>query len=254
MPQQTLLSLHIPLHIGHVSLSLPRATIEMRLPMGEAGRLNVSAMHLSVSDISNDINKTLTGSVRLNTCGGKGDIHLRLKNDNECTFNLTTKLEDIDGKELDSFLLPVLGLTVNANVHSLESQLNGDNKQAEGNLCMIYDSLKLHFVKEDVPLQKLAKNANVINTLAPLGIYSHNPRQKKATPYTSHFVHERNDKQNFASYLSGSITDGILQTVMTDILYGAVKKTMTKARDKEQGVKNKEQRTRNKEQGIKNKE
>ena len=247
MPQENLMSVKMPLHIGHVGFSFPRANIEMRLPMGEAGKLNVRGLQLSVDNISNASNATLKGRVKLKTCGGNGDIRLSLHNNQACTFDVTAALEDLDGTQLDAFLHPTLGLTMKANIHKLDTRFSGDKQQAAGDLCMQYDSLKLHFIKEDVPLQKLAKNAGVINAFAPLGIHSHNPRKKGAAPYTCHFVHDRNPKQNFAAYVSGSITEGILHTVLTDMLYNAVKKVMNKQKGGEvQQEKPKDKKTKDK--------
>ncbi|MBQ9339549.1 MAG: hypothetical protein IJS13_04360 [Paludibacteraceae bacterium] len=230
MPQENLQAIPIPMHIGHVECSMPRATVEMLLPIGEAGRLDMSSLRLSVNNISNTKGATLSANARVKICGGSGNLSIKMRNNRDCTFEGSTTVENLHGDGMNSFLHPAMGINLQANISKLETSFRGDMTKAEGDMCMIYDSLKVHLVKEDVPIDKLAKNAGIINAFAPLAIHSHNPRKKGAAPYTAHFSNERNVMQNFASYVAGTIADGLMQSVMSDMIYKSVKKAMAKSK------------------------
>ena len=227
MLQEAITNIPIPVHIGEVKLALTNFAAGLTRDGNHVGKLALSDVHLNADDFSNASGNVLKTHLNGNLSGTKADIHLNLKNDKACTFTYAFEAKDLKGSAFDDFLHPISGATLSANIHSVNIQTQGDKNLNVGTFCMLYDSLHAHINKEDAPIERLAKNAGVINFFAPAIIHKSNPRSPNAQPYVAPINNPRNPQKNFMAYIMSPFMDGIMHTVLPEGIYQSIKKNMT---------------------------
>ncbi len=226
MPQEKLMSIGIPLKVKHLKMRMPSFEAEVLRPAGKAGKLIFTDVTLATTDISNANGNCLNTHVQMKMAGGEADMSLTLTNDKACNLSAEMAVTSIEGRAFDDFLRPMFGMSMQCDIGSMRASLSGDRRKLTGSLTMLYDNLQLHIYKEETPMERLAKNANVVNTLAPMVIYKSNPRPNKQNVYVCKISFERNPKKNFAGYLTGAVIDGMMHTALQESVYKSVKSRM----------------------------
>lgn len=241
MPQEELTVISVPLDIQMLNIRMPRLEAEVQLPIGGSGTVQTRDLAVTVTNLTNRHDEKMKAHVTCRLGEGKGDIRFEMRNDRACHFHTDMRITGVSGNDFETFLYPMFGMQLRADIKSLQTAFDGDRMHTEGDFCMVYDSMKVHVVKEDVPIKKLARNAGVVNAFAPMVMHERNPRHNGAEPYTCRITNERNPMQNFAAYMAGTIVDGALHTVLAETVYRPVKKAMTKKR--QQGSREAEKNT-----------
>lgn len=227
MPQEALLAIDVPVHVGRVGLSLRALTAEITEDSIHSGQFMLGRTDVTLSPLTNRAGQHVKTEVK-SSLPEQGTIHLDmdLTLNKTCDFTLATLVEDCRMESFNRFLHSQVGIETGGYIRHLEMNCKGDNVKSEGEFCMQYDSLHIHVLKDETPIARLSKFAGIINTFAPAVLRTHNPRSKgeEAQRYTVSGV--RDPWQLFPLYLIVSpLSDGILQTVLPPALEKTVKKT-----------------------------
>lgn len=232
MPQQDLMAISVPLLIKSVKVSIPKLEANLTNDGEHYGTIPIQKVNATLANISNKPDNELKSNFSCELLGGKADMYLSYVNDNACSFAFGGCLTDVRGEMLESFSRPMLGATMQCRLQELKMEVKGNSIESSGFLCMQYDSLQVQILKDESPLRMLAKNAGLINTFAPVVIQKSNPREKGKAPVEYEVHATRNEYENIIGYFSQSIIDGVMHTVLGNMLYDIVKGSIKKAKNK----------------------
>ena len=229
MPQEGLMKVPIPMSVKTLHADLHEFTTEVQLKYGGVGTLQMQHIGLAASNLSNEQKAVAKLQVKCKMAGGNADIRMTMTNDKACHFGVQAHMTDLKVNDFGKFLRPMLGMSAVGNIHDVKTSFKGDRKRATGELCVLYDGMKVELHKEEIPMERLRKNAGLINTFAPTVIYKSNPRGKNKEPYVAQISYNRNPKKNFASYLSMTMTDGLIHSMSQESIYKMIQNKMSEA-------------------------
>ena len=228
MPQQDLLAVTIPLSIKTIKVSVPHLETNMTTDGEHYGVIPIQKINATINNICNKPDNELKSRFACELFGGKADMYLSYFNDKDYSFILGGSLTDVRGEALEPFSRPMLGATLQCRLHELKMDIKGNSIKSAGKLCMQYDSLQVHILKDESPLRMLAKNAGLINTFAPIVIQKSNPRAKGKEPVEYEVSATRDCYNNIIGYFSQNIVDGVMHTVLGNMVYDMVKDSRDK--------------------------
>ncbi|MBR1565062.1 MAG: hypothetical protein IJ650_06930 [Paludibacteraceae bacterium] len=233
MPQEGIMKIPMPVEVGTIKVSLPQFDVALTRDGNHVGKLTLDHLHLNAASFNNKQGNTLKAHLTGKLGEGGADMNLTLRNDKACTFTFNFLGKDVSTEQLNSFVHPISGASISANIHSVEIKTKGDKQFNKGTFCMLYDELTAHITKEDAPIERLAKNAGVINFFAPAIIQKQNPRSHNHEPFTPEINIARDPQKNFASYLMSPFMDGVMHTVFPDYIYQSIMKSISQKKAQE---------------------
>lgn len=231
MPQESLASISIPIHVGGVKLTMPYFKMEV-MPMsgsGGVGAFNFHDVDATISNITNKVDSTIKVHMRPRLGKGKGDLHLNLTLDKNSTFTAKAVINNINGSDLETFLHPVFGVKMAVNISKLNTSLKGNKNSIGGSFCMQYTGLQVKIDKDKAP-KKLEGKAGLINTFSGAAIFKENPRENQSEPYTCTISVKRNPMKNYGSYMVSAMLDGVEKTVLRKLALKEVSKMSAKGK------------------------
>lgn len=213
MPQQALAAIEMPLCIRCVEAELTTLNVNVTLDGKHAGTLPLYKSSVTITDISNTPNNVLKAKVTSHFANG-GPMHLtmNMRQNKRCTFDYHVNVGQTSGENLTDLMMPMLGLQVSCNIHSIKADFKGDKDTIGGTFCMRYDSLSFYMDKYS-PEEHIAKLAGLGNAFAPIVIQNRNPRKPNAEPQAYTLHSERNPMKPVPEYMLVILCKGIVCTV-----------------------------------------
>ncbi|MBO6222419.1 MAG: hypothetical protein J6N56_01390 [Bacteroidales bacterium] len=247
MPQEGLTSIKMPLHIGYLEMKMPSLKMEILRDKGGTGSLNLHDVSLLAHNISSSPGSTMDVRTRVHLGRGRGDVHMRLDNDKKSSFNVNANIYNVKGTEFNTLLQPVLGVSMEADIKSLNSSIKANGESASGTFCMQYDNLKTSVEDASYLNQKLEDKEKIINKVAGLAIHSSNPRKANEEPFRCQLSARRDPYKNFGSYMVSILLDGVKKTVLRDFPLKEVEKLKSSG----EAIKQKKEKVSEKVRGTK---
>ncbi len=232
MPLDGLLDMSVPLHVGQLTLTMPVFDVELSTTdLSNVGALQMQGMRVDISNLTNRHGASvgLKGSAKFSQ-GGAASFALDMRVNRAADFSFAADITGLKGSTFNDFLHPLFGLEVEADLKKIQTRYSGDRRKVHGKFCMAYNGLKVHVFKEDAPYVMIARNAGVINFIAPKIVPSSNPRHPGTEPAAYEVDAERDAMKDFPVYLFGPIIDGVTQT----LLPGFVVKLMKNSKNNKQ--------------------
>lgn len=231
MLQESLTSISTPLHIGYVDLSMPYLTMEILPQKGKTGALHLHDVSAVVRKISNAPENTMEARIRPRLGKGRGDLHLNLKNDNNCSFSVKALVNNVKGSDFESLLKPMFGVSVSADIKSLNSSVSADRHSASGSFCMLYENLKVTVEDPAILGKRFSNKVGLVNKLAGAAIHKQNPRKHQEEPYSCEVSATRDPMKNFGGYLVSVLLDGMEKTCLRELTYKEAEKLKSKGNE-----------------------
>ncbi len=216
--QEGINAVELPLQIKRVNACIDQFKFIWATTHINCGELPLRKVRLNLGHISNAPDNTM--ELFLNAGLGRGSrlsLSLWTRNDKQEHIKGKFQVDSLDTDVFDPFLRPLFGVTAECRIHHIDGSFHGDKHKASGELCMLYDDLKIHAWKDESPYQLIAKNSGVINFFAPMLLPKSNPAQKGKAPKKAPIGIERDPMIPYPAYLIQALTNGMMNTVLPDI-------------------------------------
>lgn len=248
MPQESILKIPLPLHIGTVEMMVTYYNMEVRRPEGSAGTLSLHDMGLKISNLSNTPEHTNIFRLTPRLGKGRGEITIHLKNDSKCSFSFNATAHNVNVSDFGGLTGPLFGVLASGEVQSIRTSFKGNSASSSGDFCMLYDNLKLDIDQEKTPIAFLSRHGKLIDFLEGGLIHRQNPRKRGKETFTCTVNAKRDPMKNFGNYILASVLDGVEQTVLDKMAYKLAQKKQGKGKKENIIRKIKEKREERKEE------
>ncbi|MBR5073922.1 MAG: hypothetical protein IKX26_01685 [Bacteroidales bacterium] len=237
MPQESILKIPIPVHIGTIDIRLTYYNMEIKRPEGSAGLLSLHDMGLKVSNFSNEPDHTVVFHItpRMGK-GGHGSATLHMKNDSNSSFTFSGSVKNVNISDFGSLLTPLFGASASGNIQSLQTSFSGNRFSTKGDFCLLYDNLKLEVDPEKTPIAFLAKHGKAVGLLEGGLIHRQNPRKLKKEPFKCTVEATRDPMKNYGAYIVSTLLNGVEQTVLNSLAYKEAQKMKNRKKNKKENV------------------
>ena len=228
MPQESIMKIPLPLHVGKVDMRVTYYNLEVKRPEGSAGTLNLHDMGLKISNLSNKPEHTNSFHLTPRLGKGRGEITLHVKNDRHCSFSFNGSVSDVSLSDFGGLIGPLFGVSATGDVQSIKTSFSGNSISASGDFCMLYDGLKLEIDQQKTPIEFLSKHGKLIESLEGGLIHRQNPRKLKKEAFTCQVNANRDPMKNFGAYIVSTVLNGVEQTVLDKMAYKLAQKKQGK--------------------------
>ncbi len=216
--QEGMNAVQLPLEIKRINARIDNFKFIWATTHINCGELPLRKVRLTLGNVSNAPDNTM--ELFLNAGMGRGsslNFSLWTRNDKQEHIKGKFQVDSLDTDLFDPFLRPPFGVTAECRIHHIDGLFNGDKHKASGELCMLYDDLKIHAWKGESPYKLIAKNSGVINFFAPMLLPKSNPSKKGKEPKMAPINIERDPMVPYPAYLIQALTNGMMNTVLPDI-------------------------------------
>lgn len=237
MPQEDMMRQNLPLDIHHVVFNMDRMDYTLATTNINHGNLTLKNISVEASRINNRPGNTMETILCCDfPKGGSLDARLRLKMNKNSSFSADIRATGIQGREFDSFMRPLFGITFQIAVDKVESRIQGDRNTAHGDFTLLYHGLEVQAYPGESPYQIISKNAGAINFFSKGLLPKANPNlltpdskgllpSEKVRSYD--IAAKRDPMVMFQVYLIATLGDGIKKTLLPG-LYISKKETTQK--------------------------
>ena len=232
MPQEDMMKSEVPFLIDHMLIDVDKFVISLTENGKDVGTLAFTHNNIHMSNITNaqgSVVKTVVTN-RLSD-GGSVKMGMDMTVNPACSFTFHQEMTKTHGSTLAALTVPVMGVAIGADIHSLRLDCKGDKHSLQGKFCMQYDSLTLH-VEENTPIEDLAKTAGIVNLFAPVVLQKQNPRHADQPAESFDVQGKRDPWKPFPFYFMDPITEGIMKTILPLSMAESVLKSQQKAAQK----------------------
>ena len=217
MPQEGIVKIPVPVRVASVKAELPQMQVELSTATDRRGVLYLNDLQMDISGFTNTREATTKVKARGRMGENSGmNLKLDMTNNNTCDFSAALELNNASGRDLDDFLMPIAGVGVDINLHSVTCSFKGDSESVNGDFCMIYDSLKVNIDRQQMPFAIVAQYSNTINFLVSRMVPQANPRAAGQQPVVCEVNAQRDPMKNFAVYMFSPVINGIIKTILPD--------------------------------------
>ena len=215
MPQEILMAIPATFLLKHVDAKINKIDIEFASTNINCGKLHISDINAAVDNITNKRGATLKAHGGCPIQEGKAKAGFSMTMNKACDFTLNLHAEKMNANFLNPFIRPLVGMTFEMALDTLDTQYSGNSEKAEGTYRMLYHGLEVKVHKEDqIPYSIITKHANTINALANTLLPKSNPTAVDIHPRAYHVQWKRDEWKPFPLYLFGPCIDGAVETVL----------------------------------------
>lgn len=216
MPQTILTSMPVVFCINRVNAGIKKIDIEFASTNVNCGRLKLHNIKTVVNNVTNKRNATMnvSGNCPISDAG-RAEAKVTMTMDKACRWSLDIHATDVDINYLNTFVRPLVGITADCHIDTLDTRYAGDNAIAKGTFRMLYHGLKVQVHQEDdIPYKIVTKNAKTFTTLANTLIPHSNPTAVDIHPRAYSVDWKRDEWKPFPLYMFGPCIDGIMETFL----------------------------------------
>jgi len=214
--QEQLNAVEMPLTIKEIQANLQTLTFLWMTSDVNRGTFPIHDIKLKINSVSNAPGNVMKMEMHSGSkTASSMDFTLALHNNKAESVNGRMQVYNLKGSQLDSFLRPLFGATVEADLHKIDSQFSGDKTKLTNNFCILYDNLKLKaWGDKTAPFQAVAKNSDLVSFLANITVPNSNPTAPGRKPKTVKVSFDRDPMVPYPAYLVQNITSGMLRTFL----------------------------------------
>lgn len=215
MPQTILMALPVTFDLKHVDALIRAIHIELASTDHNIGHLDLHDIHAGVDHVTNRRAHTLSVKGSCPVDKGHAQASMTMTMQRDCPFAAKMHVTDVNVSFLSPFIRPLVGMTADCMIDTLDTQYHGDLTRADGTFRMLYHGLQVKVHKEDdIPYKIVTRNANTFTTLGNSLIPKSNPTPVDIHPRAYRVEWKRNEWQPFPLYLFGPCIDGVKKTFL----------------------------------------
>ena len=229
MPQDDMMKAEVPFLINHMHINVDKFAVSMTDNGTNVGSLALTHNDIRMKNVTNKEGAVISTAVTNRLAdGGKVKVSMEMVNNPACSFTFRQEMTGTHGAALADFTVPLMGVALGADIHSIRLDCKGNKNKLNGTFCMQYDSLTLH-VDEHSPVEQLAKTAGLVNVFAPLVLQKQNPRHADQPAQSYEVQGTRDPWKPFPFYFMPPITEGIMKTILPPNIAASMLKTQQKS-------------------------
>ncbi|RPD40124.1 hypothetical protein [Chitinophaga barathri] len=141
--------------------------------------------------------------------------------DKSGAFGVSGQLRDMDGREMNPATKPLGEVSIRSvNIHEMDFEFRGNEKYCSGTLKLLYDDLKIDFLKDMKDNKGKKRKKGLVSFIANLmALHNENPTPDRPVRIAKpRFT--RDPKKSFFNLVWKTIFTGIKETVLTDAASG----------------------------------
>lgn len=216
MPQLDILKMNIPLRVNNLNAHIRQMNVEVALTSTNVGKINLRNITARLTPLTLIKGETLKAHMHIALPkSAKIDMNVGLHLTDKCDFDFDLHAKNPNLSLLNSLMRPLVGMTMDCQVHSLDMAYHGDGHQCDGQFVMTYDSLDVVAHKDpDIPFQIVSKNAGFITSFTHTCLCKRNPKKPGQEPLRYHIHWKYKDSYPFELYMFLPAIDGAIKTLM----------------------------------------
>lgn len=215
MPQEVLKQIPVPFAIKRIDARIKKIDVGYASTNVNCGEMHLKDIQATVENMSNKRGGTILvhGGCPVNK--GKAKAEMRMTLNKTCDWSTKLHVEGINTNYLNTFLRPLVGMTCDCQIDTLDADYKGDLTAAAGRFRMLYHGLKVQVHKEDdIPYKIVTNNADALTTMANTLIPKSNPTAVDIRPRAYAVEWKRDVWQPFPLYMFGPCIDGAKKTML----------------------------------------
>ena len=213
MPQPVLMALPVTFDVMRTDAVIDNIHIAFAATDNNIGHLDMQQIDAGVDHITNRRGETIHLSGHCPFGTGWAEAAFDLAMNDSSTFGMHIHATEINTSVMDHFIRPLVGMTSDCVIDTLDTHYTGTNYAARGTYRMLYHDFSIRVHKEDdIPFPIITKHAKTFNTLGNTLIPKTNQKYSKPTGY--YVAWTRDERKPTELYLFGPIIDGIKKTFL----------------------------------------
>lgn len=216
MPQEILQAIPATFSIGQVGAKIREVQVEFASTDINCGHLRLNNIKAHMENVTNKAGAVWKNSM-IAPVGKEGQAAatFNLYMNPEASFDGSLHATHIETDYLNTFIRPLVGITSECHIDSLDTEYGGDKVAAQGTFCMRYHGLNIQVHKEDnIPYKVVSKHAKTLTTLANTLIPSSNPTSVDVRPRAYHVAWKRDIWSPVPLYYFGPCINGVVETML----------------------------------------
>lgn len=215
MPQEILMAIPATFLVKHVDARINKIDIEFASTDINCGEIHLGDIQAEVDNITNKRGATLTARGGCPIQSGKAKAGFTMTMNKAADFSLKLHAEKINADFLNPFIRPLVGISFELALDTLDTQYAGNSEKAKGTFRMLYHGLEVQVHKEDnIPYKIVTKNANTFTTLANTLLPKSNPTAVDVHPRAYEVEWKRDVWKPFPLYMFGPCINGAVETLL----------------------------------------
>ena len=215
MPQKVLMDLPVTFYVRHVDSEIKKIHIDFASTDINIGQLELGRIHAGVDHITNRRGYTMRVEGGCPMDQGQAHAVMEMTMNQDCRFAMQMHAKHINTSAFNSLIRPLVGMTSDCRIDSIQTQYSGNSVKAEGTFRMIYHdfSMKVH-KQDDIPYQIITKMAHSFTHIGNTMVPKSNPLTKHGKPHGYRIEWKRDELKPVELYLFGPLIDGIKKTFL----------------------------------------
>jgi hypothetical protein len=214
-PQQALMAIPVTFNVKHVDAAIEHLFIELASTEKNIGHLSLQDIHAKVDNVTNRRGATLRLEGGCPVDKGGATAKATLTMDRESTFYSRMHVTDVNVSFLSPFIRPLVGMTADCMIDTLDTEYTGNTTEAKGSFRMLYKGLEIMVHKDDdIPYKIITRNANTFTALGNALIPKSNPTAVDIRPRAYEVCWKYDPWQPWPLYLFGPCIDGVKKTFL----------------------------------------
>lgn len=215
MPQEILMAIPVTFRLDHVNASINKINIEFASTDINHGELHIGNINAAVDNVTNKRGATLKAHGGCPIQQGKAQVGFGMTMNKACDFELKLHATNINANYLNTFIRPLVGMTFEMALDTLDTHYTGNSEIAKGTFRMLYHGLNVQVHKEDqIPFAVVTKHAKTITALANTLLPKSNPTSVDIHPRAYKVEWKRDPWKPFPLYMFGPCIDGAVETML----------------------------------------
>ena len=216
VPQEILMKIPAKFDIKNVAADVNAVNINFTLDAVNYGKMNLNGLKAKLKHVSNKTNIAWTSSVR-GTLGGESrlDATFVMHMNKNANFETSITGTNVELGALNDFLRPIVGLTCESHVDTLQTHYSGDAKMAQGDFLMMYHGLDVQFHKDqDIAVKEIKNFGGLIQGFANNLVPKSNPTVVDAYPRKYAVEWKHDEYKPYPLFVVGPVIIGVVETML----------------------------------------
>ena len=215
MVQEAFRDIKTPFLIRRVDADLKHINIDLTSTDINCGNVQFSNVSAVAENITNFKNETVRIKGLCPVGNGSVQINMNFLANSLCEFETYMHAETVDASFLNSLIRPLVGMTCELYIDTLDTRYRGNIYKAAGTFRMLYHGLKAKVHKEDdIPYKIVTRHAGAITGAANTLIPKSNPLTPRSQAKAYNIEWKRNEWKPTELYIFGPCIDGIKKTLL----------------------------------------
>ena len=214
-PQDVLLAIPVVFRVGNVDAEIKTLDIELASTNTNRGKLKLGGIKAKVENITNKKGATMKaqGTCPIEKGMAKAQVGFTMRKSSD--FALNIHATSIPAQFLNPFIRPLIGITMQCSIDTLDTEYTGNKTNATGTFRMLYHGFEAKVHKEDdVPYKVIKNNADFFTSVANSLLPKSNPTSVDIHPREYKVEWKYDPWQPFPLYMFGPCINGAMKTFL----------------------------------------